>query len=1199
MVTKTYELKDDFLLDGLYMWSTAICNDKQQWIIKRVAAPDLIPCIGKVESQMFNEGIITCKLQHPCMLIISDAVVTQYRPILIYEPCAYTLPHIQQLWNRTGIPIADVKRLMYQIVSAVAYMHERDLCHQGLRPQCMMVQENGLLKIGGFEHARPLPKNNAPESQQKAETMSIYSAPEVILKISNGRQADVWAIGCICAELLAGFPLFEGESDADVLWSISKLVGVCPRHVSVLHEREDCHRILDRIAYSDPEKFKKRFSQQDRPTLRFLEKCLNTDPTRRASVKDLLKHDFFNDIPKDLTDMMEAENQRVRTKWDMKLRSKVLKYLETEAGNCLVAAEAAAQLRAREGFGALPPAFGSYPQVAVLGPGACMTPPTTIVLADSTSTAKKSSIRLVAGPPGIGSTTLLAQNAAVSQALPRQQQPLPLVSGLGASGNGSMAPNLGSFRQLTNQMPSMQTKTTIQGALSVSTPLDQVSEDLAAKAANGDSGDAESPVPVAAAAAAAAALPPGRTFKTITSVRTRVSELQEEAAAAALAAVTAEGAAVAVASPTKPQFRTLGVNKDSKAPPPAAKVSSWLNTVDLADMVQPSAEPSQISVHTSVSPSVVHIPASMAVLPASSEVPHSATEKNGGNLRASAPGAFLLNSPASQNSTASAVAAPHPSTQVNLKRQISLATTPPAQQNGQPFNRKMSLAIHPPPAAAVSNRINGQQALNLQASVIVTPQPKAPSKGLLLSKETSISLPPSNTHHTTSTLQIHPLLNRTPGTNNQLQPQPSRFIMQPPVTHNQQSARPGTSSATSSFCGIEEVSPTKSPNSSTLQLSLIPGASEVGAAVMGSGKANPIIQIPHRSSSVPLYSEEFNERPRSTSTAGGEVASTERSLLRRLQLNMVLPNTEASGHSSASQAAAAAAASSARALLPQQPLNPCWPTSTSQPQIGSALAGLISKYYDPTTRDVSSSSLQVPSGADLEALPATARFLAKTRSILQERTSRGLLVDSRFMPATTVPLLHDDQHISPYPGSSPSVTHSDTSGGNHALAYRHGASSPSPAGAIYNSASAGINHHAVTAPPLSSHVESKPAAELTTHSGLTSLSHFLLPTPPPGTPSNGASQSSSRMSLKYNSVSKSVDMTLARPYPGSFHNMPIAASPSKAGIRFSVDLPKTMLGLPGSGPASRLVIKAPKPQSSAPDLDVVAALAAGRAPSGH
>jgi serine/threonine protein kinase len=68
----------------------------------------------------------------------------------------------------------------------------------------MMVQENGLLKIGGFEYACPFPKNNAPELQQKAEVVSIYSASEVILKISNGSQADVWAIGCLCAEFISG-----------------------------------------------------------------------------------------------------------------------------------------------------------------------------------------------------------------------------------------------------------------------------------------------------------------------------------------------------------------------------------------------------------------------------------------------------------------------------------------------------------------------------------------------------------------------------------------------------------------------------------------------------------------------------------------------------------------------------------------------------------------------------------------------------------------------------------------------------------------------------------------------------------------------------------------------------------------------------------------------------------------------------------
>lgn len=53
-----------------------------------------------------------------------------------------------------------------------------------------------------------------------------YRAPELLVGDTKyGRAVDVWAIGCLFAEVMSGDPLFPGDSDIDQLYQIMKLLG--------------------------------------------------------------------------------------------------------------------------------------------------------------------------------------------------------------------------------------------------------------------------------------------------------------------------------------------------------------------------------------------------------------------------------------------------------------------------------------------------------------------------------------------------------------------------------------------------------------------------------------------------------------------------------------------------------------------------------------------------------------------------------------------------------------------------------------------------------------------------------------------------------------------------------------------------------------------------------------------------------------
>jgi serine/threonine protein kinase len=111
-----------------------------------------------------------------------------------------------------SLPVADVKSFMYQLVSAVAFLHQHNVGHMRLRPACCFLSKEGVLKLGGLDSARVIAKGTFLSSSipvvaaTAADSAIPYCSPEVLLHEEQGLSADIWSIGCIFAELMTGMP---------------------------------------------------------------------------------------------------------------------------------------------------------------------------------------------------------------------------------------------------------------------------------------------------------------------------------------------------------------------------------------------------------------------------------------------------------------------------------------------------------------------------------------------------------------------------------------------------------------------------------------------------------------------------------------------------------------------------------------------------------------------------------------------------------------------------------------------------------------------------------------------------------------------------------------------------------------------------------------------------------------------------------
>jgi len=113
---------------------------------------------------------------------------------------------------------ATIRRYMRQLVEAVAYMHENGYLHRDLKPENMILvseQEMRLIDFGTCLNVRDL-KSSKPFHDYVSTRW--YRAPECILKFPRyDDKVDVFAIGCIMAELYRMDPVFCGKNSLDQL----------------------------------------------------------------------------------------------------------------------------------------------------------------------------------------------------------------------------------------------------------------------------------------------------------------------------------------------------------------------------------------------------------------------------------------------------------------------------------------------------------------------------------------------------------------------------------------------------------------------------------------------------------------------------------------------------------------------------------------------------------------------------------------------------------------------------------------------------------------------------------------------------------------------------------------------------------------------------------------------------------------------
>ena len=185
--------------------------------------------------------------------------------------------------------------LIYQLLKALDFMHQKNLFHRDVKPEnCMVNKATFELKLCDFGSTRQT-STSGPYTEYVSTRW--YRAPECILTSgSYGPEVDIWAVGCMLYELLTTKPLFPGKHEIDQISRIHNVVGTPSRDVLAKFRQNPNTQISFSFPQRVPQDLHKLLPTMSDTTVDLLTKLLIYNPSDRITAHEALEHPVFEEL---------------------------------------------------------------------------------------------------------------------------------------------------------------------------------------------------------------------------------------------------------------------------------------------------------------------------------------------------------------------------------------------------------------------------------------------------------------------------------------------------------------------------------------------------------------------------------------------------------------------------------------------------------------------------------------------------------------------------------------------------------------------------------------------------------------------------------------------------------------------------------------------------------------------------------------
>ncbi|KAM9147033.1 cyclin-dependent kinase 18 isoform 1-T2 [Pangshura tecta] len=162
-------------------------------------------------------------LKHANIVTLHDFIHTERSLTLVFE---YLDNDLKQYLDNCGnlMNVHNVKIFLFQLLRGLSYCHKSKILHRDLKPQNLLINERGELKLADFGLARA---KSIPTKTYSNEVVTLwYRPPDVLLGSTEySTPIDMWGVGCIHYEMVTGRPMFPGSTVKEELHLIFRLLG--------------------------------------------------------------------------------------------------------------------------------------------------------------------------------------------------------------------------------------------------------------------------------------------------------------------------------------------------------------------------------------------------------------------------------------------------------------------------------------------------------------------------------------------------------------------------------------------------------------------------------------------------------------------------------------------------------------------------------------------------------------------------------------------------------------------------------------------------------------------------------------------------------------------------------------------------------------------------------------------------------------
>jgi serine/threonine protein kinase len=178
-----------------------------------------------------REARIASALNHPNILTIYE-IGSEGEALFIATELIKGLTLRQRLADGAIEP-AEAVNIAIQMASALDAAHSAGIVHRDIKPENVMLRPDGIVKVLDFGLAKPVEDAPSPSDYSSMPTRDSYEtspgaligtfrymSPEQARGQSVDHRSDLWSLGAVFYELLAGGPPFGGETPSDIIASI-------------------------------------------------------------------------------------------------------------------------------------------------------------------------------------------------------------------------------------------------------------------------------------------------------------------------------------------------------------------------------------------------------------------------------------------------------------------------------------------------------------------------------------------------------------------------------------------------------------------------------------------------------------------------------------------------------------------------------------------------------------------------------------------------------------------------------------------------------------------------------------------------------------------------------------------------------------------------------------------------------------------